>query len=392
MALHVRFILKEMIRRGWKVHLVTTERATKHPAYKMVEDEFGGQYTLHLMPDAGTETGASDLQRFKDQFRRLEAYRTAHQQLMTKHAIDAVYMVNLDQADLPMALKGSPFGKTPFCGMLIGRHFHAAKMGVKMEAEKLRDKIFGPVFSKMIRIPSLKRALILDPTLVNFAHQSKLRGHEKVQYVPDVSSLAVRPHAKPPRELLGLPSDAFVVLAYGALSLRKGVTELVAALAHPDCPPNAVVLFAGRQDTEAKAVLAGPEATQLREDGRLFELVKFLDDEDESMVFQACDAVWLGYRHWLGMSGVLVQAATAGKPVLAMEQGLVGYLTDHHKIGLTAKFDDPALVAANINKLMTHPELTQELSANGKKMAQDHTPELFGQRICDHILGTAARS
>lgn len=389
MALHVRFILKEMLRRGWEVHLVTTERATKHPAYQIVKNDFEGKFSLHFMPDAGTETGASDLQRFQDQFRRLDAYKKGYQDLVAKTPIDAVYMVNLDQADMPMALKGSPFGKTPFAGMLIGRHFHAAKMGVKMGEEKLRDKIFGPVFKRMIRIPTLRRALILDPTLVDFAHQFKLKDGEKVHHVPDVSSLAQQPHDPPPRVALGIPEQAFVVLAYGALSLRKGVTELVAALTHQDCPKEAVVLFAGRQDTEAKAVLAGEDAQKLRAAGRLFELVKFLDDADESMVFQACDAVWLGYRHWLGMSGVLVQAATAGKSVIAMDQGLVGYLTDHHQIGLTATFDDAARVAANIRRLMSEPELAKTLSANGQKMALDHTPELFGQRICDHIEGTA---
>ena len=51
MALHVRFIVREMARRQWKVDLVTTERALKHPAYKIVEQESGSAYEVTIMPD-----------------------------------------------------------------------------------------------------------------------------------------------------------------------------------------------------------------------------------------------------------------------------------------------------------------------------------------------------
>lgn len=389
MALHVRFILRTALEKGWKVHLVTTERAIAHPAYQIVERESGGKYEVWKMPDQETNASDGDIKRVTDQFARWKCYAKGYRDLSEKVKIDAIYMVNLDQIDMAMAVKGSPFGKTPFSGMLIGRHFHCPAMGVKMEKLKLRDRIMGPVFFRMLRMRTLKKVAILDEPLTQFVSRSSAKERAKVEYVPDVASLE-KPETPPTlRKDLGIPDDAFVVLSYGALSARKGVVELVEGLAHPDCPKNAVLLLAGRQDEFSKDYLSQEKAQSLRAEGRLFELNKFLDEAEESASFFSADAVWLGYRNWYGMSGVLVQGAAAGKPLIAMDQGLVAWLVEHHDLGLTVSIASPAEVAKGVKTLIDRPEDRQRFSANGLRMAAHHTPENFGANICRLIESAA---
>ena len=387
MALHVRYIVREMARRGWDVDLVTTDRALKHPAYKIVEEESGSAYRVSTMPDRETPAVAKDLQRVRDQFTRWKNYRAGFESLSKKP--EAIYLVNLDQMDLALAKNGAPFGETPFAGMMIGRHFHCPAMGIKMASFKLRDKAMGPVFQRLLKISALKKVAVLDEALQKFVEKEKWNGWEKVAYVPDVASLAKTNTTLSMRQNLGIPVTAFVVLAYGALSERKGVVELLQGLADPHTPSEAVALFAGRQDEFTKQFLQAGAARSLREKGRLFELDAFLDDTQEEAAFAAADAVWLGYRGWYGMSGVLVQAAAAGKPLLAMDQGLIGWLAHKHELGVSVDMFEPNSVASGIRKLFLDVELRKRYASNGLKLAENHTPELFGKRICDLIEQTA---
>lgn len=390
MALHVRFIVREMANRNWSIDLVTTERALSHPAYKIVEEESGGKYAVQTMPDKETAASANDLQRVRDQFARWKNYRSGFENL--KEQPDAIYLVNLDQMDLALAKNGAPFGKTPFAGMMIGRHFHCPAMGIKMASFKFRDKAMGPVFQRLLKIPALKKIAVLDEALQKYVEKERWKGWEKVAYVPDVASLAKTGRQLSLRSELKVPDSAFVILAYGALSERKGVVELIEGLADPHCPAEAIALFAGRQDDFTKEFLQQGTAKALREKGRLFELNAFLDEAQEEAAFSAADAVWLGYRGWYGMSGVLVQAAAAGKPLLAMDQGLIGWLAHTHDLGVAVDMFQPGSVAAGIRKLFLDVELRKRYASNGLKLAENHTPELFGKRICDIVEATAERS
>ncbi len=381
MALHVRHIARAALARGWKLRLVTTERAMAHPAYKALAEEFGDRLPPTVMPDTVAAEDANDVKKTLAQFQKRAAYAEGYKALPEKP--DAAYMVNLDQIDLPMSIQGSPFGDTPFTGILMGRNFHCRPMGIKIPPPRPRERLMGPVFNGMAKIPTLKRVLVLDETMVEYVKREGLKAAPKMFHVPDIASLSGACVPDDPRASLGIPADRFVMLSYGALGERKGVVELVAAVAQ--CDPRVVLLLAGRQDDFTKAHLAGPEGTKLKAEGRLFEMNAFLDDAQEATAFAASDAVWVGYRGWYGMSGVLVQSGAAGLPVVSMDEGLVAYLVERHKLGLTVPIADTPKVAAAIMRLANEPSLAREMGENGLRLAPQHTPEAFGNAICDHI-------
>lgn len=386
LALYTRAILTEMVARGWEVELVTTKRAAEHPAFECIRPLISERVRVSYMADHPTRDGARDWERLRDQFKRFANYKRAFRTLL---AVDAVFMVNLDQADLPMAALGSPFGAMPLVGILIGRQFHIHEAGIKAGPLKRRDKLMRPIFQRMLKIRSLKRVLVVDESFATWAAKSDAPGASKVGYLPDVASFQPLEGSQSPRDGLGIPADALVLLLYGALSERKGVADAIEAVAHPECPQKVCLLLAGGQDAFVRNAMLGPSAKTLGEQGRLFELNRFLDDEDESRVFQVADLVWLGYRHWFGSSGVLLQAATAGRAVLAMDQGVVGWLVDRHNLGFSVDTTDPQTVADCLTTVAEDPNILTNFQAAGRELAAKHTPKLFGEHVCNEIAAVA---
>lgn len=386
MALYTRNILREALNRGWEVTLVTTERAMSHAGYELVRKEFEGRIDVEIMEDRQTPADAGDFQRLKDQFARLLNYRKAHKDLISRRPIDVAFMVNLDQADLPMAFLGSPFGRTPFLGVLIGRQFHCPKVGVNMDPLKRRDKLFEPFVKRVLKLRKLKFMLVVDETMEKWAKQDQPPYGEKIRHVPDPAGFTGLVDREAARKELGLPETAFVALLYGALSERKGVADLIGALQSPDCPENVVGLFAGRQDEFAnRAISAAVESSP----SRFIELNKFLNDEDEARVLSACDVVWLGYKHWFGSSGVMYQACAAGKPVLSMDKGLVGWAVAEYGIGIPCATEEPGIAAAALKELASDPAQYSKYAQAGLKVALDHTPQRFATAVCNHIQSAA---
>ena len=390
LILHVRHIMREALSRGWQVRLATSERATKDRAFHILREDFGDRFEVSIVRDIRNEETTADGRKVLEHFQRWRAYRDAYRALPEKP--DVVYSVSLEKLDLPMSVLGSPFGRTPFCGLLLVRYFHCPEMGIKTEPLRPRERLMEPVFWRLLRIKYLKTLLTLDPKLAEFAAKKKRVGGEKVRYLPDIASFAVLTPVDDAKGKLGIPADRFVVLNFGAMTPRKGLQELVEALDHPDCPERVVGLFAGRQDIAAAELMSAPRVQGLREQERLFEINRFLDSEEENLVFQAADAVWVGYRRFYGMSGVLVQSAAAGRPVLANDEGLISHLVESYGLGLIADIDDHAAVANALSRLASDQEFVAECGRRGSSFAEDHTPTLFGKRVCDYIAAAAERS
>ncbi len=384
---YVRHIVHEMLNRDWHIDLATTARAQRHPSFEHFHQLFGNSVRLFEMTDTLTADTASDFRRLKDQFSRRSDYATSFQQISKQGAPDVCFMLNLDRADLPISVLGSPFGKTPFSGFLMGRQFHCPHVGVQVDSLRRRDKMASPVFERMLRLPTLRRLISVDETLVSYAQKLRPRGWEKVVHVPDAAY--IRTDIPPvSRHELGLPSDKKILLAYGSLSLRKGIAELLAAVVETTFPVGVVVLLAGKQDAEVSALLASPLNLKLLESGRLIVREGFADETLEAQIFQSSDLVWVGYKDWFGMSGVLMQAAAMGKPVISMHNGLIGFLTETHGLGVTAEMNWPKQIAAGVNQLVNDPALATSLGANGRAYAKGRTVEAFGRATCDVIQET----
>jgi glycosyltransferase involved in cell wall biosynthesis len=235
---------------------------------------------------------------------------------------------------------GSPFGATPWVGITMRANFHHAKVGVKAPREPLVNAIKAQLFQRAIRTPGLKTLLTIDPTLTEWCAGHQAGRSAAVQYLADPFPDATATEPLAARQRLGLGAGKHV-LVYGAITERKGIQELVAALAQRTGSDRPTLVVAGAQDDETRAFFSSA--------GKLSPPVVFMDRfitaEEELDLFSACDVVWLGYKGHYGMSGVLVQAYRFGKPVVATADGLIGWFCRTGELGPVV--DDLSVTSIN---------------------------------------------
>ena len=166
------------------------------------------------------------------------------------------------------------------------------------------------------------------------------------------------------REAFGIPLDAKVVLAYGALSERKGIGMLIECASNAECPSNLFVLMAGKQAPEITAILAGQASSALKKQNRLKIIDDYISDSEEACLLAAADIMWVGYQGFYNMSGILVLAARHGIPCIVSNYGIAEYLMRKHEFGLTVDPDDGATVLAALREVSRD---SGDLAMRGKK-------------------------
>ena len=68
--------------------------------------------------------------------------------------------------------------------------------------------------------------------------------------------------------------------------------------------------------------------------------------------FQIADVVLAPYQRHVGMSGILLLAAAANKPVLCSNYGLMGEMVRRYHLGLTVDSSQPQEIAKGLIKFL----------------------------------------
>jgi glycosyltransferase involved in cell wall biosynthesis len=204
---------------------------------------------------------------------------------------------------------------------------------------------------RVLRNTYLRSLLTIDEPLADYlCHRAGFS--EKVVFLPQPAEFGNLPRSTDAKHRLGLRTTASLILAYGALSRRKGVVELLNALADPAFPPTVDVLIAGQVEPDLRDILERTWVATLRAQGRLRILDRFVGADEERILFAAADIVWLGYRGHYTPSGVLAQAASAGCPVIASEEGIIGWQTRRHGLGEVVSPENASQVIAAAKRLL----------------------------------------
>lgn len=144
---------------------------------------------------------------------------------------------------------------------------------------------------------------------------------------------------------LGIGQGRKVVLVFGQLDERKGIEPLLRAFAQ----------LTPAEQAGWCVVLAGPLAEPMRPvvvtavaaltNVQVIRRHEFIVDEFVQPLISVADVVTVLYQQHIGMSGVLVRASAAGRPVLASDYGLIGQLVRTRHLGRAVDATNPDAIA-----------------------------------------------
>ena len=376
---YIERIAAAYLEKGHSVTATVLRRDVMNPFNDRLKSRFGNAFKLLPLDDVKYDVTLKSM--FGECGRELalrqlfgHVYRSVHK----VKPVDYVFLPYLDYCLYAFGLLGSPFGCTQWGGICMRPSFHYGDYGVIAPKPKLAN-VKRALFLKLLRSKNLKSVYTIDELLHRFVRERHTAWAHRLQYVPDPAELNGSNTYESARLTLGIPKAAVVILVYGAIDERKGLHELFEALTNPLVPKSLHMMIAGRLSESVRPLMESTHVSRLIAEGRCHVIDGFLDDTLEQMVFVGADIVWLGYRNHYTMSGVLILAAIAGAPVLATQDGLIGWLVKEQELGLTIDINNPSQIIAGL-KFFTS-ERSNQLTKINQKILNRHNWEKFTASI-----------
>jgi glycosyltransferase involved in cell wall biosynthesis len=296
----------------------------------------------------------------------------------TRHGARLLFLPEMDRC-LPAIAAGAD-AMRPVAGIWLKPRFHYRELGwhgAPPPAFEIAEKF---MLVRVLANPALKALFFLDPFAATLAGRVAAGG-DKARYLPDplLEPASIDSGREAARETLGLDSARLVVLFFGEISRRKGIEQLVAALALlPDriLPKLALVVAGPASDADIASVAAAIAMLRGRGCQVLFELA-YVSDDRAGLLFAAADLVALAYDRHAGMSGVLLLAARAARPVMAQPDGLVGALVKEHRLGAVLPSTRPPDIASCLSHILAEKRVAGFDAEAATTFAEQHRPEHF---------------
>ncbi|MCA1994989.1 MAG: glycosyltransferase, partial [Coleofasciculus sp. S288] len=243
--------------------------------------------------------------------------------LKAKHCL----VMYFDTCELPLAVGA----KSPcqFSGIYFRPTFHYNELtnytpSWNDRIQQWREKL---MLSRILQHPQLQTLFCLDQFAVK--HLTKFHTHVKAVHLPDPVQISncseLQPN--PNREDLGIEPGRQVFLLFGALTERKGVYQLLEAIfALPtELCQKLCLLLVGESSIKDSLETQIGRVCQAKP-VQIIPRYEFISDREMQAYFQLTDVVLAPYQRHVGMSGILLLAAAAEKPVLSSDYGLMGEL------------------------------------------------------------------
>jgi len=336
---------------GADVLLLTQTANSDHQEIRALSKEVPtGSLSVIGMPDIRREDGAGLGSLLSREWAYWSTFRNWFRIAGRPFRPTLVFVPYLDTCLYAMGLLGSPFGTSDWAGVAMRPSFHYPKMGIIAPQRKL-DSIKRLLFMRLLRQKRLAKLMTIDEPLFEFVRTQTNSG-ERIGFLPQPAGLGPLPAREAARRMLGLSPERQSVLVYGELTARKGVANLLDALMDPGFPVSVDVVLAGRVGPEVLACLAQPRVQQVMAEGRIQLFDRYLSEAEERLVFAAADIVWLGYSGHYTASGVLTQAAAAGRPVIASPEGIIAWETRRHDLGVIISHPSVPQIVGAVKELM----------------------------------------
>ena len=293
------------------------------------------------------------------------------------------FLASFDFFTWPFLLAQTP--PCPISSIYFKPTFHYASFPgyiptLKARIQQQQERL---MLAMILRQPHLHRLLCLDPFAV--AALNKGQTESKAVVLADPVEIPVaQTSLLDLRSRSNIQAQRKVFLLFGELSERKGVNQVLDAIT---LLPSALCqhlcfLLVGRCDLVAKRQFQA-KIVQVRsaQPVQIIEQYEFISEQTVKDYFQLADVVLAPYQKHIGMSGILLQAAAAKKPVLSSNYGLMGELVRRYQLGLAVDSTRSDELAKALSQFLQQPA---EQFFSAKKMeifAQENAVEKFANTI-----------
>ena len=386
-ASYVRWLAQAADARGWSVIVATTHASVSHPSLATLEANFR-HVRFHVMADLPV----GDVRAVRaDRLLRREvvywrAFKRVTADVRRNISIDAVVLPYIDYCFYALAIMGSPFGNLPWCAISMRLDVQQSAAAPHIATpdgagDRLPISCKWRLAKRILKARALRTLFVINPSVEDvpptwFAASSR----SKLRYLADPAEYEPAGTRAESRAALGVLEDQVAILVVGSIEERKGLDSLLNTLAQQNGLGQWVVILAGKQSPVIRQQLRAAPCAELLAQKRLICIDRFLTDSERDLVLTAADAVWVGYRNHIYMSGVIVLAGRAGLPVLGTAEGEIGRLIAKHGLGLTARPDRPPEIAAALRAMLDVRTRTG-MGQRARAAFAGHTVENFAAEV-----------
>lgn len=298
-----------------------------------------------------------------------------------------VWLSFLDCVAGAIALLGSPCGTAPIIALNI-QNICITAIENQSLSSKIKKSLDIYIYHRLFRQQPMLRIYTIDPFLVREFTAHPVKAFDKLVFIHDPVDLQPsRLDIEYGKELLGIPGNRIVILVYGAISMRKGVVDLIDAVESSDNGGQFCVVIAGAIDDSMAAVFDSVRYQALIQSGSLLLLNRFISKKEEGILFDLTDIVWVGYKKHIASSGVLTLAMVSGKPVIATNKGVIGRLCTEKHLGCVVDIENQHEIIIALD-FLKHNENRTLYNKNQSLFSKDHCWSAFEKRFMSYNSAT----
>jgi glycosyltransferase involved in cell wall biosynthesis len=302
--------------------------------------------------------------------------------------VDHVIFMYIDHFQLPIACNYKNI--CSFSGIYFRPtfHYHTFEYYQSSIKDRLRSWRQKLLIRAVISNPNLKTIFCLDQFVVPVINQ--LLNQPKAVYLPD----PIEVKKVDPQELsrlksdLGLKGEQKVFLLFGLIGGRKGIYQILEALQTLplEIARETIFLFVGGlSDLEKPKILSMIDEINNNSEVNIISRYEFVSNDLVHLYFDLADVILAVYQKHVGMSGILMQALAANKPVICSNYGLMGKMAMLYNMGLVIDASQSQNIQSGIVSILQHISNRPNtvLSEKSAKFLQESLPTNFSRILIE---------
>lgn len=245
------------------------------------------------------------------------------------------------------------------------------------------------LLGKSLSHPDVRTIFFLDKQAANYAQQHYSGGKRALPLADPIQVVKVDPgEVRALKAASCIPSERKVVLFFGDLSLRKGLLNLLEALwaLKPEEARQICLVVAGRlHPADEQRINQALHDFSARSQVQVVTHLGYIPEHKVAVFFHTADLVAAPYLNHIGMSGILLQAAAATRPVITSDYGLMGQMTREFGLGAAIDVLHPELITQAIQAWLANPATIAYQIEGMRKLVALNSVDAFTETILTAI-------